>query len=122
MKLAVVEDGLPQASVAVKVTEAVPVEPQSSLNPSKLLVQVTSEHVSLETAPPLEANHAAKASWFPWPSHSTVAFEACVEIVGLVVSTIVKLAVVEDGLPQASVAVKVTDAVPVWPQPSLRAV
>ena len=74
-----------------------------------MLVQVTSEHVSLEVAPPLDANQAAKSVALPFPSHSTEALVACVAIVGLVVSTIVKLAVVEDELPQASVAVKVTE-------------
>ena len=74
-----------------------------------MLVQVTSEHVSLEAAPPLEANQAAKSVALPFPSHSTAAFVACVAIVGLVVSTIVKLAVVEEALPQASVAVKIIE-------------
>ena len=76
----------PQVSVAVKVTVALPVLPQPSLRPSKLLVQVTLEHESEAEAPPLEANQAAKACAFPFPSHSTVALVAMISIVGAIVS------------------------------------
>ena len=51
------------------------------------------------------------------PSHSTVEFEAGV-ITGDVVSIIVKVAEEEDAFPQASVAVKVTVALPVAPHRS----
>ena len=111
------EEAFPQASVAVKVTDALPVDPQRSESDEKLLLHETPEHTSDAVAPPLEANHAVNAAVFPAPSHSTVWFEADV-IDGTVVSTIVKVAVLEEALPQASVAVKVTDALPVDPQRS----
>ena len=56
------------------------------------------------------------------PSHSTVSSSAAVSIVGLVVSSIVNVAVVVLALPQSSVAVNVTIALPVAPQSSLNAV
>src|SRR6478672_12138053 len=111
----------PQLSVAVKITDADPVCPQPSLNAWKLLVQVTDEQASVAEAPPLEANHACKAAVFPAPSHSTEALTACVVIDGAVVSVIVKVAEVVAAFPQLSVAVKITVAVPVCPQPSLKA-
>ena len=77
---------LPQSSVAVNVTEAVPVLPQLSLRASKLLDQVTLEQASEAEAQPLEANQAARASALPFPSHSTVASAAAIVIVGAVVS------------------------------------
>jgi len=120
VNVAVEEVALPQASVAVNVTEAVPVFPQASLSAVKLFVQVTLEHISEAAAPPFEANQAVKAAVLPFPSHSTVAFAAAVSIVGAVVSSIVNVAVEEVAFPQASVAVKVTEAVPVFPQASLR--
>ena len=76
----------PQSSVAVKVTKAEPEFPQPLLNVEKLLVQVTLEQVSEAEAPPLEANHVAKAAELPFPSHSTVTSAAAIVIVGLVVS------------------------------------
>ena len=63
---------LPHASVAVKVTVADPVAPQSSLNDVKLLLQVTPLHTSDAAAPPLLASHAFSAAVLPVPSHSTV--------------------------------------------------
>ena len=117
VKVAVLEEALPHASVAVKVTDALPVDPQRSESDEKLFVQVTPEHTSDAVAPPLEANQAVSAAEFPAPSHSTDWFEAAV-IEGTVVSTIVNVAVLEEALPQASVAVKVTDALPVDPQRS----
>ncbi len=89
VNVAVVEDWLFEASVAVKVTVAVPVAPQPSLNPLKLFVQVNPEQVSLATAPPLLANHAFNAAVFPFPSHSTVWLMADTVMVGGVLSTIV---------------------------------
>ena len=88
-----------------------------------MLLQVTPLHSSL-AAPvvPLLANQSANACWFPAPSHSTVKSEACAVIVGSVVSSIVKVAVVVLEFPQASVAVKITVAKPVSPHPSLSAV
>ncbi len=62
VKVAVVELKFPQASVAVKVTVSVPVAPQASLRPVLSLVQVTPEHASEASAPPLSANHAVNAS------------------------------------------------------------
>ena len=120
VNVAVVEVALLQSSVAVNVTVALPVAPQSSLNAVKSLLQVTLLQTSLAAAPPLESNHAVKAAVLPAPSHSTVSFEAAVSIVGLVVSSIVNVAVVEVALPQSSVAVKVTVAEPVSPQSSLK--
>ena len=69
---------LPQASVAVKVTVADPVAPQSSLNELKSLVHVTSPQASIAVAPPLLAIHASSSPALPVPSHATVAFEASV--------------------------------------------
>ena len=110
---------LPQSSVAVKVTVEEPVAPQSSLKPSKSLLQLTPPHKSEAVAPPLLFNQPFKASMLPMPSHSTVSSEAAV-MAGLVVSSMVNVAVVLLALPQSSVAVKVTAAEPVAPQSSLR--
>ena len=109
---------LPQSSVAVKVTVAEPVAPQSSLKPSKSLLNVTPLHTSEAVAPPLLSNQAFNASTLPMPSHSTVWSEAAV-MSGLVVSSMVNVAVVLLAFPQSSVAVKVTVAEPVAPQSSL---
>ena len=57
---------------------------------------------------------------FPAPSHSTVAFDAGIPMLGGVVSSMVKLAVVGLELPHSSVAVKVTVTDPVPPHRSLR--
>jgi len=119
VKVAVEVSKFPQESVAVKITVAEPVLPQPSLKAVKLLDQVTEEQASEATAPPLELNQACNAAPFPFPSHSTVKSEAVVEICGLVVSCIVKVAVEVSKLPQESVAVKITVAEPVLPQPSL---
>ena len=62
IKIAVVEVAFPQSSVAVKVTVADPVAPQSSLNTSKSLLQVTFEQLSEADAPPLESNQAFKSA------------------------------------------------------------
>ena len=86
VNVAVVVDWLLDASDAVKITVAVPVWPQPSLKPLKLLVQVTAEQVSFAIAPPLLANHACKAAMFPAPSHWTVWLIANSVIVGGVVS------------------------------------
>jgi hypothetical protein len=85
------------------------------------LVQVTLPQSSDAMAPPLLANHALSAAVFPDPSHSTVSSEASVSMLGGVVSSIVKVAVVVVVKRQASVAVKVTTALPVAPQSSLKA-
>ena len=76
-------------------------------------------HISLAAAPPLLFNQAVNDAVLPAPSHSTVEFIASVPMVGGVVSSIVKVAVVKLELPQSSVAVKVTVAEPVAPHPSL---
>ena len=52
MKEAVVLEELPQASVAVKVTEAEPVAPQPFDRPLKLSDHTTPEQRSLAVAPP----------------------------------------------------------------------
>jgi hypothetical protein len=84
VKVAVVVDAFPQASVAVKIT--VTAAEQSVERASKLFVQVTSEQVSEATAPPLLASQALIPVWLPDPSHSTVRFEASTVITGAVMS------------------------------------
>ena len=120
VKVAVVELKFPQASVAVKVTVSDPLAPQASLRPMLSLVQVTPEHPSEASAPPLSANQAVNASVVP--SHSTVLSDAATSIVGSVVSTIVKVASRVKALLLESVRVKVTVSVPVAPQSSLKSV
>ena len=118
----VVVDSLPQSSVAVNVTVALPVDPQSSESAVKSLLQVTPEQTSLAEAPPFEFNQACKSTSLPSPSHSTVVSEASTSTLGDVVSAIVKVTVVVDSFPQSSDAVKVTVALPVAPQSSESAV
>jgi uncharacterized protein (DUF736 family) len=120
VNVAVVLVALPHESVAVNVTVAAPVAPQPSLKPVKLFVHLTPLHTSLALAPPLLANHAANAAVLPCPSQATVKSDASVSIVGAIVSMIVNVAVVLVALPQESVAVNVTVAAPVAPQPSLK--
>jgi hypothetical protein len=95
----------PQASVAVKIT--VTAAEQSAEMVEKLFVQVTSEHVSVATAPPLLASQSVIAVPFPVPSHSTVRFEACVVITGGVTSSTLIVWVAVVVFPQTSVAVQV---------------
>src|SRR6185369_14045067 len=110
-------------SIAVKVTVADPLAPQPSLTPLKLLLQVTLPlHWSLATAPPWAESQLFNAVVLPLPSHSTVWLVACWLNTGATVSWIVKVAVLPLVLPQASIAVKVTVADPLAPQPSLNAV
>ena len=120
VNVAVVLVALPQSSVAVKVTVAAPVAPQSALNASKSLLQVTPLQASVAEAPPLLASQASRSAALPAPSHSTVASIASTTA-GAVVSSIVNVAVVLVALPQSSVAVKVTVAAPVAPQSALNA-
>ena len=108
----------PQSSVAVNMTIAEPVAPQSSLNALKLLLQVTPLQTSVTVAPPLEVSQASSSEAFPAPSHSTVIAIASASTVGAVVSSIVKIAVVLVALLQSSVAVNTTVTVPVVPQSS----
>ena len=84
MKVAVVVAAFPQASVAVKVT--VTAVEQSAEIVLKLLVHVTTEHVSEAAAFPFVASHAAIASPLPFASHSTVMFDAWAVITGAVMS------------------------------------
>ena len=105
----------------MKITVAVPVAPQPSLKAVKLCVQVTLPPTSVAEAPPLEASHALSWAVLPAPSVSTVELEASGLIAGGVVSMMVNVAVVMLALPHSSVAVKITVAVPVAPQPSLKA-
>ena len=121
VKVAVVVDVFPQASVALNVTRADPVPPHPSDKPAKSLLQVTPLQSSVAVAPPLLASHALSAAVFPLPSQSTVWSDAGV-IDGGVMSRIVKVAVVLELLLHASVAVKITVADPVAPHPSLRPV
>ena len=104
---------LPQSSLAVKMTVALPVAPHPSLNATKSLVQVMVPHSSSAVAPPLLVNQLLKAAVFPAPSHSTVWSVAPAVRVGAVVSSMVNVAVVEAVLPQSSVAVKITSISPV---------
>src|SRR5687768_1133483 len=108
---------LPQASVKVKVTVALPVAPQSSLSDVKLWVTVA---VPLHTSLPEKlANQLFSWVVLPLPSHSTVRSDGAAVQVGSVTSTIVNVASFVISLPQASVKVKVTVALPVAPQSSL---
>ena len=63
-------------------------------------------------------NHAVKAAVFPNPSHSTTLFWAEAVNIGLVVSSIVKIALVVEAFPQSSVAVKITSTLPEAPHSS----
>ncbi len=69
VKVAVLDEAFPQASVAVKVTVALPVDPQRSERDVKLFDQVTPLHISEAVAPPLFASHAFNADVLPAPSH-----------------------------------------------------
>ena len=122
VKVAVVLVALPQSSVAVNVTEAAPVAPHASLSMVKSWLHVTFPQMSLAMASPLLANHAFNASLLPAPSHSTVKSEAATSMDGAVVSSMVNVAIVDEALPQSSVAVKVTITDPVAPHASLSAV
>ena len=123
VNVAVVVLVLPQSSVAVKVTSSEPVAPQRSLKPVLSFDQVTDPHTSEASAPPLSANHAAKApAGSAVPSHSTVLSAAAVSIVGAVVSAIVNVASRVMELLFESVRVNVTVSEPVAPQRSLKPV
>src|SRR5688572_27549097 len=117
VKVAEVEAARPQSSVAVKVTVAEPVAPQPSESPAKSSDHVTPPQSSVAVAPPRLASQAASCVALPAPSHSTTRSAAGVTSGGMV-SAIVKVAEVEAARPQSSVAVKVTVAEPVAPQPS----
>ena len=122
VKVAEVEVLLSQSSVAVKVTVAAPVSEHRSLSEAKSLLQVTPLQMSDAPAPPLEFNQPLSSAVLPAPSHSTVRSDASVSILGAMLSSMVKVEVVLLLLPQASVAVNVTVALPVAPQSSLNAV
>ena len=123
INVAEVVENNPHSSVAVKVTKAEPVLPQSSLKVVKSLVQVSPEQPSEAIAPPLFINQFAKASLgSDVPSHSTVLSDATKSIVGSVLSAIVKVAMVSVSFPHASVAVNITVSIPVAPQSSLNPV
>ena len=107
VKVAVVVLVLPQSSVAVKVTVAEPVAPQSSDKPAKLFDHVTSPQSSVALAPPLLANQVFKAVVFPDPSDSTVSSLACVSMVGSVESSTVMTWTCGVSFPQSSTAVYV---------------
>src|ERR1051325_11229174 len=107
---------LPQASVAVKVTVAVPLAPQPSLRAVKSFVTTALPQVSVALA---KASHAAICAALPVQSHSNTALVGQV-ISGKVVSCTVRMFVQRLWLPQASVAVQMTVALPLAPQPSLK--
>ena len=107
---------MPQASVAVKVTVALPVSPQSSLRPVKSLLHSTAPQISVAIAPPLLPSQFSILIVLPTPSHSTTKSEDSKFKVGDVVSIMIKLAVVWEVLPHSSVAVKTARMVPVDPQ------
>ena len=92
--------------------------------PTANLIQIMRDRVKAlrEQGNLSEARHAANAAVLPDPSQSTVAFLAVVSIVGAIVSMMVNVALVDAVLPHESVAVNVTRALPVAPQPSLKPV
>ncbi len=69
VSVAVVGVVFPQASVATNVTVVLPEAPHPVFTTVKLFVQVTPEHRSVATAPPLLFNQACKAVLLPFPSH-----------------------------------------------------
>jgi hypothetical protein len=119
VNVAVRELSLPHASVAVNVTVAEPVAPHKSLSAVKSFVHVTSLQASVATAPPYVSNQFWSSAALPAPSHSTVRLLGFVVMVGRVVSSTVKVAVVVLSFPHTSVAVNVTVAAPVAPHKSL---
>ena len=110
--VALVVTELPQSSLAVKITVALPVAPHSSLSAVKSLVHVMLPQSSSADAPPLLSNQAFRSVVLPMPSHSTVRSMAPAVSVGSVVSSMMKLAVVVAAFPQSSVAVKITSISP----------
>ena len=77
---------LPQASLTVNMTVALPVPPHPLLRPVKLLLHVNSlpQAASVATAPPWVFNQLMSASLLPFPSHGTVRFAAAVAMIGAV--------------------------------------
>ena len=113
VKVAVDSEKFPQASVALKVTVADPVAPQSSLKAVKLFDQ-TKPQLSVAVAPPLEANQAFKAAVLPAPSHSTVWLVAAIVIEGLTVSCTVMVLLQSDVQPVWLVSE--SESTNCWPQ------
>src|SRR5205085_1490150 len=99
VNVAEVLDALPQSSVAVNVTVALPVLPQPSLRPPKLLLHDTALQTSFAVAPPFEASHAFNAARLPPPSHSTVMPDADVVTDGAFVSLTVTICTADVELP-----------------------
>ena len=119
VKVAEVVEEFPHSSVAVKVTSAFPVSPQSSDKAVKSFVQtIVPSQTSEAVAPPFAFNQLLRSVIFPAPSHSTVKSAAAISIFGGLESVIVKLADVDAKFPQLSVAVKVTVTLPVSPHKS----
>ena len=87
VKIADVVEAFPQASFAVKVTTAEPLFPHTREIVEKSFVQLTAELLSVATAPPFDASQAFNSFTFPFPSHSTVLFSACLLMTGAVFST-----------------------------------
>src|SRR5688572_10243490 len=77
------------SSVAVKVTDTVPVAPHAEVNEVKSLLH-TKEAVQASDAlaPPLLANHALRAAVLPAPSHCTVIGAAGSIIPGATLGTV----------------------------------
>ena len=68
--------------------------------------------MSVAFAPPWLLSHALRADVLPFPSHSTVMFEAACVITGASASSTVTVNVQLELFPHKSVAVAVTDVVP----------
>ena len=87
-KMADVVVEFPHASLAVKVTIAEPLLPHNLEIDEKSFVQLTAELLSVASAPPFESSQAFNSLIFPFPSHSTVLFSACLLMTGAVFSTL----------------------------------
>src|SRR5512134_3651378 len=113
----------PQASDAMKVTNTFPAAPHSRENSmnSPSIVHPMSLHASDAIAPPCASNQAFSSARLPPPSHATMISVADTSMTGAALSTPVTRAVVLL-MPQSSLTEKVTNAVPVPPQLSLREV
>ena len=70
VKVSVMVLAFMQSSMAVNVTVALPVSPQSLLRPSKSWDHVTVPQSSVAVAPPWSSSQAFNSVGFPVPSHS----------------------------------------------------
>ena len=85
-----------------------PDNPQVDVNPSSVNVQVIAPQSSVAIAPPLLLIQVFSSEVLPDPSHSTIVFDDGVSILGGVVSSMIKLAVVVLLLPHSSVTINIT--------------